>query len=97
MGKQFPFTPGTIKDEKNVTLTDTDTTPNATFGTGANPVYANTIMVGATGNVAVLFYDQTVAEVITGLAAGVWQSRKPFKHVYSTNTTATGVRVGITY
>lgn len=99
MGKQFTFTPGQIKDEKNVTPTDAPGPGqlNATFGGSDTGVFANCIMVGAAGNVSVLFCDKTAAETITGLAAGIWQSRKPFKHVYAANTSATGIRVGITF
>ena len=99
MQAQFRFNPGQIQDEKIALKSDDDSPANlnAVFGGGTKQILSNVIMVGAAGDVSVLFYDKTTPEVITGLAAGIWQSRKPFKHVYSTSTTATGIRVGYTF
>lgn len=97
MGAQFKFNPGQIMEEKNVTPVDDSSVPNATFGGGTKGRLSNVLMVGTGGDVAVLFCDKTTSEVITGLVAGIWQSRKPFSHVFLTGTSALNIRVGATF
>jgi len=101
MGIIAPHTPGQIKEEKAVTLGDSTGVPNAVNAAGE---HANAIWVGVTGNVRLFFDGQSDdsadadnSRTVVGLAAGVWHSRKPFKHVYLTGTTATSVRVGWTW
>lgn len=94
----FRTNPGQIEDEKAVTKSDSDIS-NAMFKNGRVP--ANALYIGGAGNVKVRFvgdpFDTVNGDAIISLAVGIWRSTKPFSHVYSTGTTATDIRVGVTY
>ncbi len=62
-------------------------------GNVALPNLTRGLYVGVTGNVTVIFANDTTAVLLTGLAAGVWHPMQ-IQQVNQSGTTATGLVAG---
>src|SRR5574342_527882 len=97
--------------QRDVVTSDTGTDqralfPNSQDSNNTNRREAsNCIMVGTVGNVKVRLVKgvdasgaevANVDDVLPNLVPGVWHVCAPFDHVYTTGTTATAVKIGVT-
>lgn len=83
-------TPGLVSLDKDITPADTGTA--AKFGNEP----ANCFWIETTGPVVTLGHDG-VTHTYPGALGGMWHNVAPFVRVNDTGTTATTVKVGVTY